>query len=235
MEEFWKPAWPPCHSWPGIACYVLQGCKGGHTCNRRGKENWHKWRDEGMSWLLIKKLTPIQAGQRGRGVLGKPFPWGKLMPRLDNISSCFLCLSFVPPIHRKDSSKTQSFVFLLACLNEGGVSRLAVGNVCSHTVERRHAPPGCSIRAQLPTVWAAGKLRARKRGEFCGQSASSKIREVFRMILRNTFCLWRCWIQPQRLLDSPFIRGSVKHLPLTGGQSPFILVVYGQYLHKSRR
>lgn len=100
-----------------------------------------------MSTLFSRRLSPIQAEQRGRGGLRKPFPWGKWMPRLDNFSSCFPCLSFVPPIHRRDSSKTEGFVFLPDCLNEGGVSGLAVGSVCSHTVETRCAASGPSYLA----------------------------------------------------------------------------------------
>lgn len=144
-------------------------------CKGRGKKG-EGWR-ELMSRLLSRRFIPIRAGQRGRGGLGKPFPRGKLMPPSDNFPSFFLCLSFVPPIHGRDLSKTRGFVFLPPCPNEGGVSGLALGSVCSHTMERGPAPPGCSSRAQPPTrEGTSGKLWDKKNeGEFCGQSAPSKM------------------------------------------------------------
>lgn len=124
-EEFWKPAQPPC-------CSRQERCKAEvkDMCKGRGKKG-EGWR-ELMSRLLSKRLIPILAGQRGRGGLGKPFPRGKLMPPLGDFPSFFLCLSFVPPIHGRDSSKARGFVFLPRALTRGEFQGWHWG-ACAHT------------------------------------------------------------------------------------------------------
>ena len=65
---------------------------------------------------------------------------------MNNLSR-FLYFSFVLPIHRRDSSRTEGFVFLPACPNKRGVSGLIMGRVCSYTMERGF----CSSTALLGT------------------------------------------------------------------------------------
>lgn len=158
---------------------MLQGDKGGHGCSGRGKKADLSGGTGGVDGHIAQQKArshPKRAGRKGRA--WEAFPWGKLMPRLDNFSSCFLCLSFVPPIHGRDSSETEGFVLLPACPNERGVSGLAVGRVCSHTMARGRASPGCSWETESKT----------EKGILC-----FLLNESFsKRTPGNTLCLWRC-------------------------------------------
>lgn len=99
--------------------------------------------------IAQQKARSHPNGAKEKGRAWEAFPWGKPVPRLGNFSSCFLCLSLVPLVHGRDSSKIEGFVLLRARPNERGVSGLAVGRVRSHTMARGRAPPGCSRTARL--------------------------------------------------------------------------------------
>lgn len=100
------------------------------------------WGTEGADGRIAQqKARSHPNGAKEKGRAWEAFPWGKTVPRLGNFSSCFLCLSLVPPVHGRDSSKAEGFVFLLARPNERGVSGLAVGRVHSH-----HGKGMCTAR-----------------------------------------------------------------------------------------
>lgn len=151
-------------------------------CKGRGKKG-EGWR-ELLSRLLSRRLIPIRAGQRGRGGLGKPFPRGKLMPPSDNFPSFFLCLSFVPPIHGRDSSKTRGFVFLPRALTRGEFRGWHWG-VCAHTPWRGDLPhQAAAAGPSLPPERGQAENRGIKktRGNFVADPHLLKwefLRDVF--------------------------------------------------------
>lgn len=144
-------------------------------CKGRGKKG-EGWR-ELLSRLLSRRLIPIRAGQRGRGGLGKPFPRGKTDASFGQLSFFLSVLIICSAYSREGLKQNTGLCVPPPCPNEGGVSGLALGSVCSHTMERGPAPPGCSSRAQPPTrEGTSGKLQDKKNeGEFCGRSAPSKM------------------------------------------------------------
>lgn len=124
-----------------------------------------------------QKAHSHQSRAEGKERAWKAFPTRKTDASFGQLSF-FLSVLIICSAYSQEGLKQNTALCVPPpCPNEGGVSGLAPGSVCSHTMERGPAPPGCSSRAQPPTrEGTSGKLRDKKNeGEFRGQSAPSKM------------------------------------------------------------
>lgn len=128
-----------------------------------------------MSRLLSRRLIPIQAGQRGMRRAWKAFPMGKTDASFGQLS-LFLSVLIVCSAYSREGLKQNTGLCVPPpCPNEGGVSGLTLGSVCSHTMERGPAPPGPASH-QSGDKQKTGRLKKKKKKrEFYGQSAPSEV------------------------------------------------------------